>query len=645
MTQAQKSQLRYVAIMEQSGNAMNDLARTVLTPANSLRILQQQITQLTRALGNLLIPFLIKVIPYVQAFVEVLTEAIQALANLVGFELPTIDYSGLGGLTSGAEDAETALDGAADAAEKLKDYTLGIDELNIISPDTGTGASGVGSTGGSYDLPIDLPEYDFLGDIQKQTDELKDKMKDLLSVALLVGGAISAWKISTGLLSNLNNLQTSLKSLPSILGGGKLSLAIAGILALITLFAVRFKELYQESESFRNGIKFIGDVGQTVFNALSNAASWLLEKLKPLQEAFEALIPPEIKKIFDDLGLDFKDLILYILPATQTFELFTLAVRGLGAITGGSLEEFKSRVVDAFSKTKEIVSDFVYNAWESLKEFFTVTLPNFVTIDLPIFINNFVEWFKKIPYEVGYSLGEAFGTITGWGTNIYDWATEEIPKVIDSILKWFVELPDKIGTALSKFNDTITKWVGDSVKWINKKIPELINGVVDWFSKIPHEVETVGSNILTGLWNGIVSGATWFWDKLKGLFGGAWDFVSSFFSGFLEGTKESYKNVTKYATGGFPDQGQMFIARESGPELIGRIGNRTAVANNDQITTGIQVGVEQANMSVVSVLYQLLDAAERIASKDTTIEIGDEVIGTSANRYNSNKGFDLGITT
>lgn len=89
MNQAQKSQLRYLAIMEQSGNVMGDMARTVQTPANALRILNQQITQLSRALGNLLIPFLQQVIPYVQAFVEVITDAIQALAVLVGFELPT----------------------------------------------------------------------------------------------------------------------------------------------------------------------------------------------------------------------------------------------------------------------------------------------------------------------------------------------------------------------------------------------------------------------------------------------------------------------------------------------------------------------------------------------------------------------------
>ena len=63
-----------------------------------------------------------------------------------------------------------------------------------------------------------------------------------------------------------------------------------------------------------------------------------------------------------------------------------------------------------------------------------------------------------------------------------------------------------------------------------------------------------------------------------------------------------YPNVSipqLYATGGFPQTGEMFIARESGPELVGRIGNRTAVANNDQITQGIASAVESAMVNVL----------------------------------------------
>ena len=53
-------------------------------------------------------------------------------------------------------------------------------------------------------------------------------------------------------------------------------------------------------------------------------------------------------------------------------------------------------------------------------------------------------------------------------------------------------------------------------------------------------------------------------------------------------------NFRAYATGGFPDEGQMFIAREAGPELVGNIGSKSAVANNDQIIEGIRQGVYSA---------------------------------------------------
>ena len=220
MTQAEKAQLRYVAIMEQSTNALNDMARTVQTPANSLRILNQQITQLSRALGNLLIPLLQQIIPWVQAFVEVITEAIQALAVLFGFELPTIDYSGLDGVSVGASEAEDAIGGATDAAKKMKRELLGIDELNIIEPNNNaSGAGGVGSVSGG-DLGLELPEYDFLNGLSSQTDELKEKMKELLyDYVLPIGAALAAWKI-LDLLSNLGAATAMIANLKKALLGG-----------------------------------------------------------------------------------------------------------------------------------------------------------------------------------------------------------------------------------------------------------------------------------------------------------------------------------------------------------------------------------------------------------------------------------------
>ena len=101
---------------------------------------------------------------------------------------------------------------------------------------------------------------------------------------------------------------------------------------------------------------------------------------------------------------------------------------------------------------------------------------------------------------------------------------------------------------------------------------------------------------------------------------------------------------SQYASGGYPETGEIFIAREAGPEMVGTIGQRTAVANNDQIVSGIQSGVENANVSVVAALYQLISVAEKIAEKDTTVEIDGEAITKSAASY-APRGYNLGLTT
>ena len=163
MTQAEKAELRYYAIMTQVTTAQGDMARTLNAPANQLRILIAQVTQAGRAIGNIFIPMLNAVLPYLIATAKVVRILAQSLADLFGFEMPEIDYSGMNGLASGADDVSSALDGASDSAKKLQKYTMGFDELNVIDPDKGNSSGGnTGGVGGSS-LGFALPEYDFIG--------------------------------------------------------------------------------------------------------------------------------------------------------------------------------------------------------------------------------------------------------------------------------------------------------------------------------------------------------------------------------------------------------------------------------------------------------------------------------------------------
>lgn len=253
MTQAQKAQLRYVALMDQSKSAMGDMARTIQTPANAMRILQQQVQQLTRALGSLFIPILQVVIPWVQAFVSVLTDAVRAIAAFFNVELPEIDYSGMDSIGTSAgvatdeiEDTTGALGDAAAAAKKLKDYTLGFDELNILNPDTGTASGGIGgsggASGGSYGGDLDLPieSYDFLGDLDTKVKSLIKSFDRWEPIIKLVGAALAAaigFKVISKMIKGLSGLSDIIGK-GGLLGGfSKLKVGVMGAVIAFTAAA------------------------------------------------------------------------------------------------------------------------------------------------------------------------------------------------------------------------------------------------------------------------------------------------------------------------------------------------------------------------------------------------------------------------
>ena len=162
MTQLEKSQLRYVQLIEtaQRLNLTGDLARTLQAPANQLRILKAQAVQAARALGNIFIPALNAILPYAIAVLKVLRMVADAFANLAGFKLPEVDYSGLDSVVGGTDDIIDGMEDANKAAKELRNTILGFDQLNIMNAPTSASGDNKPEIGGGLDLK--LPEYDFL---------------------------------------------------------------------------------------------------------------------------------------------------------------------------------------------------------------------------------------------------------------------------------------------------------------------------------------------------------------------------------------------------------------------------------------------------------------------------------------------------
>lgn len=199
MTQAQKAQLRYVAILEQAGNIgiLGDMSRTIDNSANQLRILEARLEQFARAVGNMVMPILSEILPYLTAFIQLLTEGAQAIADFLGFELPKIDLN-TASVTSGYDDITEATNAAAEATEAFKGSLAGVDQLNIIGS---TNDSAGDTTGLNFDLDIDLPTYDFLGDAESKTKEIFEGMKqginEIMPLIEMLGAALAGLGIIT----------------------------------------------------------------------------------------------------------------------------------------------------------------------------------------------------------------------------------------------------------------------------------------------------------------------------------------------------------------------------------------------------------------------------------------------------------------
>ena len=167
-------------------------------------------------------------------------------------------------------------------------------------------------------------------------------------------------------------------------------------------------------------------------------------------------------------------------------------------------------------------------------------------------------------------------------------------------VKFFLKIGSKISELWKDFKDS---W-GEkrTVKFLTKRatrISELWKDFKDsWGDK---KAVTIGIGFAKDSLNNL-------WSSVKGFFGGKTVSVGTKATKKADGgvfSGGSWKPVKKYAVGGLPNMGQMFVAREAGPELVGTLGGHTAVMNNDQIVSSVSYGVAQAVKEVIQPLVKM----------------------------------------
>lgn len=232
MTQAEKEILRYIATLKQGQVAMGDLANTIESPSNQLKIFRQQLVETKVALSSLFMGIFANVLPWFNAFLMVTKEISKALAGFFGIELK--DYnSGIASQEDAYVDFGDSVDNATDSVKELKRQTLGFDQINNINENKDSGNSGANLVGGIDQRLLDaIKGYDNgMESVRMKATQIRDSIMEWLGFTKEIDpltGEVS-FKYE-GIGKTLSNMWQSFKKLNT---QGKILVSL-GLVALVS---------------------------------------------------------------------------------------------------------------------------------------------------------------------------------------------------------------------------------------------------------------------------------------------------------------------------------------------------------------------------------------------------------------------------
>lgn len=244
------------------------------------------------------------------------------------------------------------------------------------------------------------------------------------------------------------------------------------------------------------------------------------------------------------------------------------------------------------------ISENTSELWSKIKEFLLESFEN-IKENISEKWNYFLEFISEKWDSIKNKTDEIWG-------NIKEFLFETIGNIKS-------EIDEKIESVRTFWDETFGK-MWEKVSTVFDDIKEKIKSVIDWALEKIQSLKDAASNLI---------------DNLNPLNGGGGGGISFSIPGF--------------ASGGFPERGELFMARESGTtEMVGSFGSRTAVANNDQIVAGIATGVRAAVAEVViPYLDDLVTSNREIAAKDVSVNIGDRAIAQANVRGQKSLGAQL----
>lgn len=513
MNQAEKAQLRYYAIMKQVTFAQGDMARTLDSPANQLRILKAQIDQAAISLGNIFLPLLQAVLPYLIALAKAVRIVADTIASFFGFKIPEFDLSGLNTGASASEDIADNMGSAAKSAKKMNELLADWDELNIIASENNSGSGKSKAGGGAGWVDFDLPEYDFLADAVKTQAEkildtfrpvlnwIKDHTQAFLDIVIAVGAALLAWKINRALQGDIGGVIKLVIGLGFAIWGAKMA--------------------YEDfMDQWNNGVN--------VENAISLGKNLLFVAIG-LGLAFGV--------VGLGVGLVIGGVVALINPLKELIETGELteasfwqlegaiAALGIGIrlMTGSWIPVLIAGILD--------IGLYIWQNWEEVSAWWNNTALPWLESMWQIFYDNVLKPVIDIGELIWKNLVNDWGLMVEWlNQNIIDpikqgWENlkASAKTIWDAITHFFtVDVVNEFAAAWEGFDsaflqpfreawNTVSGWVSTAVEnivwYLNVGLYNDLQAVVRWFDN-----EFIQP--IVGLWDGIKTAATTMWEAV-----------------------------------------------------------------------------------------------------------------------------------
>lgn len=533
LSQADKAVLRYIAIMKQTANVQGNLAQTIQSPANQIKILKAQLDMLAKSVGSLLYPAMKSILPPLIAAVQLIREFVEWVAKLMGVKVVFTDFTKSADSVGGIGDAmDDTTDSTKKAAKALKDYTMGFDELNIIDPTQGSSGSGSGASAGNILGDVDLSGYDMFKqyneEFAKQIDAIKQKIKDMLPIIGAIAAALALWKI----VDFLTDVSTAISKMTEL---QKLALSIATVVveaSLVFSFAkgyassgnplellgevvsaafgsfVLWRTMGADGITLGMGIAFVASLAGLTYALgtgeanLGDASTWIQAALTTAFGSITGIT------LLTNLGV-----------ATGTAATLSIGLAGLitfAGITfslGEKLKEFP--VLDTIIAALMGIFGGVAGAGVALLVGASLPVAGAVAaagVGIGLVLHwAGIKWGAKESGEKTDAAAEAdikmhyvenvFEQrieaikqiiVTKWNAAI-DFMTSlpgKVGDVINSIGEWFSSLPEKIGYALGFAVGKIGEWVGNMVVTVTTEVPKIVSSVVKFFEELPGNIWT-----------------------------------------------------------------------------------------------------------------------------------------------------------